>query len=69
MGSGAPDDCDNRGGIAQINIPSLQKTKIAVSVANVYPMNKLKANFNTLERIDHTSTGLFTSTSAEKRVE
>ena len=34
-----PDVRGNKGGMAQINIPSLQKTMIAVFVANVCPVN------------------------------
>ena len=68
------DDCGDRGGIAQINIPSLQKTIIAVFVANVYPVNNQNFNFDVLERTENTSTSyiepiLSTTTSTEKHVE
>jgi hypothetical protein len=58
--------------MAQTNIPSSQKMIMAVFVANVYPMNQLKANFSILERTENTSRMylyFLTSTSAEKHVE
>jgi hypothetical protein len=57
--------------MAQINIPSIQETIIAVFVANVYPVKKLEANFNVLKRNKNTSKKpfFFTLISAEKHVE